>query len=57
MCAFFLMMWLLGHELAGKAKVKINRKVYQEKIEVVFEDEHMAILNKPGGLPVNGNLI
>lgn len=44
------------HELAGKAKVKINRKVYQEKIEVVFEDDHMAILNKPGGLPVNGNL-
>lgn len=31
------------------------KKVYKEKIEVVFEDEHMAILNKPGGIPVNGN--
>lgn len=44
------------YELVGGAKVKVNRKVYQEKIEVVFEDEYMAILNKPGGLPVNGNL-
>ena len=31
------------------------KKVFKEKIEVVFEDEHMAILNKPGGIPVNGN--
>ncbi len=43
-------------EAAGTSKAKTNRKVYQEKIEVVYEDEHMAILNKPGGLPVNGNL-
>lgn len=32
-----------------------KRKVYELKIPVVFEDEHLAILNKPGGIPVNGN--
>jgi len=36
-----------------KSKSKI--RVYEEKIEVVFEDEHLGILNKPGGIPVNGN--
>lgn len=30
-------------------------KVFQEKLEVVFEDEHIAAINKPGGIPVNGN--
>lgn len=30
-------------------------KVFKQSIEVVFEDDHLAILNKPGGLPVNGN--
>lgn len=34
---------------------KATSKVFEEKLEVVFEDEHMAIINKPGGLPVNGN--
>lgn len=34
---------------------KNSGRVYKEKMEVVFEDEHMAILNKPGGIPVNGN--
>ena len=31
------------------------KKVYEEKIDVAFEDEHLGILNKPGGIPVNGN--
>lgn len=31
------------------------RKVYKEQIPVAYEDAHMAILNKPGGIPVNGN--
>lgn len=40
----------------GKTKgAKSSGRVYKEKIEVVYEDEHMAILNKPGGIPVNGN--
>lgn len=39
----------------GAKKAPSNKKVFEEKIDVVFEDEHMAILNKPGGMPVNGN--
>ncbi|MCV9386392.1 RluA family pseudouridine synthase [Reichenbachiella ulvae] len=36
----------------------INRtsaKVFEQKIEVAYEDQHLAVLNKPGGLSVNGN--
>lgn len=36
-------------------KTKQKIRIYEEKIEVVFEDEHLGILNKPGGIPVNGN--
>ncbi len=32
-----------------------KKKIYQEKVPVVFEDEYLAVLNKPGGMPVNGN--
>lgn len=32
------------------------KKVYEQKIDIAFEDEHLGILNKPGGIPVNGNL-
>ena len=32
-----------------------NKKVYEFEVPVVFEDEYMAIVNKPGGIPVNGN--
>lgn len=31
------------------------KKIFEQKIEVVYEDEHLGILNKPGGIPVNGN--
>lgn len=37
------------------AKSKSNRKIFEQKIDVVFEDDHLAVLNKPGGMPVNGN--
>lgn len=43
------------HDRVSKVKEKPLTKVYKEKVEVVFEDGHMAILNKPGGMPVNGN--
>ena len=49
-----------GDKLAlGERKVRNDKKrlkkVLELKIEVVFEDEHLGILNKPGGIPVNGN--
>ncbi len=38
------------------SKSKGLKKVLELKIDVVYEDEHLGILNKPGGIPVNGNL-
>lgn len=31
------------------------RKVFEEKLNILFEDNEMAVVFKPGGLPVNGN--
>jgi 23S rRNA pseudouridine1911/1915/1917 synthase len=33
----------------------INRKIFPLKFDVVFEDEYMAVINKPAGFPVSGN--
>lgn len=30
-------------------------KEYDLELEVVYEDEHIAVVNKPAGIPVNGN--
>jgi len=30
-------------------------KPFNTDLEIVFEDEHLAIINKPGGIPVSGN--
>ncbi len=34
---------------------KVKRKIFEEKLEVLFEDDEMAVVFKPGGLAVNGN--
>lgn len=44
-----------GDKIEVISKATSNKKIFQEKLEVVFEDDYMAIINKPGGLPVNGN--
>jgi len=44
-----------GDKIEVVSKPISNKKIFQEKLEVVFEDDYMAIINKPGGLPVNGN--
>jgi len=30
-------------------------KIYQMEMEVIHEDDYLAIINKPGGIPVSGN--
>ena len=30
-------------------------KVYEFELEVIFEDDHMAVINKPAGITVSGN--
>ena len=49
-----------GDQIAlGEKKIRnVKRglkKVLKQKIEVLFEDDHLGILNKPSGIPVNGN--
>lgn len=31
-------------------------KVYEVQLEVIYEDEHIAVINKPAGISVSGNL-
>lgn len=31
------------------------KKVFQLQLEVIFEDDHLALINKPAGFPTNGN--
>ncbi len=39
----------------GKEKSHSFKKSYELKLDIVYEDEYLAIINKPGGLMVNGN--
>ena len=32
-----------------------THKVFEMRLEVVFEDEHLAVINKPAGIEVSGN--
>ena len=32
-----------------------NCTIYDRKIDVLYEDEHLAVVNKPAGLITNGN--
>lgn len=32
-----------------------TQKAFLLDLEIVFEDDHLAIINKPGGIPVSGN--
>lgn len=31
-------------------------KVYEFKLDVIFEDDHLAVINKPAGITVSGNM-
>lgn len=44
-----------GDRIQWLEKRPVNKKVFKQEIDVVFEDDYMAVVFKPGGLPVNGN--
>lgn len=44
-----------GMVLAHVQEEGSTKKVFEFEVEVVFEDEHLALVNKPAGLPVSGN--
>ena len=35
--------------------LSIKPKVFEYNLEVIFEDEHLAAINKPPGITVSGN--
>lgn len=48
--------WVLpGAQIDLLAPAPKNGKIYEQTLEVVLENEHFAIVNKPGGLPVSGS--
>ncbi|MCF7920654.1 MAG: RluA family pseudouridine synthase [Candidatus Cloacimonetes bacterium] len=40
-------------ELLSSAQKPV--KIYPLKFDVIYEDDHLAVINKPAGLPVSGN--
>ena len=44
-----------GQRIDLKSSSDRSIKVLEKVVPVVFEDEHLAIINKPGGLVVSGN--
>lgn len=48
--------WLKGGEKIELLESDVNPpKGYDLKLEVLFEDEFLAVINKPAGIPVSGN--
>lgn len=44
-----------GDELTLELKAQSQAKAVAIKLEIVYEDDHLLIVNKPGGIAVNGN--
>lgn len=44
-----------GEEVSLQSTSKRSLKVLEKSVPVVYEDGHLAIINKPGGLVVSGN--
>ena len=50
-----------GHWVKSGQKIELLEstinppKAYNLKLEIVYEDEHFAVINKPAGIPVSGN--
>ncbi len=48
--------WIKSGQLIELIALETSpKKIFQLQLEVVFEDEDMAIINKPAGFPTNGN--
>ncbi|HSM63767.1 MAG TPA: RluA family pseudouridine synthase [Gillisia sp.] len=48
--------WIEEHQRIDYIqKEEKQLKVFQLKLEVVYEDDHLAIINKPAGYPTSGN--
>ena len=48
--------WVQEGEVLAVIVDKTIRPIYERSIEVLFEDDHMAAVQKPADLPVSGNV-
>lgn len=44
-----------GEEISWQERERNPRKIFHIDLEVIFEDEHLAVVNKPAGVVVSGN--
>ena len=47
--------WVRGGETVSLLRELTNRPVLELSVEVLFEDDHLAVVNKPAGILVSGN--
>ena len=45
----------VGKTIKLLADTEIEHKTFPRRLEIVFEDDFLAVINKPAGLPVSGN--
>ena len=44
-----------GFQIEWQPTDKLPIKIFENPLEIVYEDDHVAIVLKPGGIPVSGN--
>ncbi len=47
--------WVVGRQQLTLLEMASTHKILELPLEVVLEDDHLAVINKPGGIPVSGN--
>lgn len=47
--------WIIEGQKIELFQQEAPQKVFNLKLEVLFEDEHIAVINKPAGYPTSGN--
>lgn len=48
--------WIKENQTLQLRQAKFSeKKIFQLNLEVIFEDEFLAVINKPGGFPTSGN--
>ena len=47
--------WILEGQKIELLQLENQQKVFELKLEVVYEDDHIAVINKPAGYPTSGN--
>ena len=47
--------WILEGQQIALLQTQKQQKVFELRLEVIYEDDHIAVINKPAGYPTSGN--